>query len=97
VWLTGNALRLLERTKPGVLHTDLAACDRYGAGQVSALSVRCPTLVIVGERDIMAPPKNAQGLINALPDVKVVTLPESGHALMAEQPDMVLDALRAFL
>lgn len=97
VWLTGNALRLLERTKPGVLHTDLAACDRYGAGQESAARVRCPTLVIVGERDIMAPPKNAQGLITALPDVKVVTLPECGHALMAEQPDMVLDALRAFL
>jgi O-acetylhomoserine (thiol)-lyase len=26
-----NALRLLERAKPGVLHADLAACDRYGA------------------------------------------------------------------
>ncbi len=64
MWLTGNALRLLERTKPGVLHTDLAACDRYGAGQESAARVRCPTLVIVGERDIMAPPKNAQGLID---------------------------------
>jgi len=97
MWLTGNALRLLERTKPGVLHADLAACDRYGAGLESAARVRCPTLVILGARDLMAPPKNAQRLVNALPDVKVVTVPECGHALMAEQPDAVLDALRAFL
>ncbi len=36
-------------------------------------------------------------LIAALPDARVVTLPDCGHALMAEQPDAVLDALRAFL
>ena len=28
---------------------------------------------------------------------KLVTLPGSGHAMMAEQPDAVLDALRGFL
>jgi pimeloyl-ACP methyl ester carboxylesterase len=97
MWLTGNALRLLERTKPGVLHADLVACDRYGGGGAAAAKVRCETLVILGARDIMAPPKNAQALIAALPDAKVVTVPDCGHALMAEQPDVVLDALRAFL
>ena len=45
----------------------------------------------------MAPPKNARNLIDALPDAKVVTIPDCGHALMAEQPDVVLDALRTFL
>ena len=54
-------------------------------------------LVILGSRDIMAPPKSAQVLIAALPGARVVTLPDCGHALMAEQPDAVLDALRAFL
>jgi pimeloyl-ACP methyl ester carboxylesterase len=97
VWLTGSALRLLERTRPGVLHVDLGACNSYATGVDSAARVRCPTLVIVGARDIMAPPKNAQALIAALPDARVVTLPDCGHALMAEQPDAVLDALRAFL
>ena len=33
------------------------------------------------------------GLAGAL----VVTLPDTGHAMMAEQPDAVLDALRRFL
>ena len=97
VWLVGNALRLMERTKPGVLHADLLACHAYAGGSSAAAKFRCPVLVIIGARDIMAPPKNAQGLIAALPGPRIVTLPDCGHALMAEQPDAVLDALRAFL
>jgi pimeloyl-ACP methyl ester carboxylesterase len=97
VWLVGNALRLMERTKPGVLHADLLACHAYAGGSSAAAKFRCPVLVIIGARDIMAPPKNAQGLIAALPGPRIVTLADCGHALMAEQPDAVLDALRAFL
>ena len=97
LWLTGNALRLLERTKPGVLHADLVACNQYSAAEASAAKIRCPALAIVGARDLMAPSKNAQRLIAALPDARVVTIPDCGHAQMAEQPDAVLDALRAFL
>jgi pimeloyl-ACP methyl ester carboxylesterase len=96
-WMTGNTARLMERTPPGVLHTDLAACHRYAAGVASAARVRCPSLVIMGARDIMAPPKNAQALIAALREARTVTLPGCGHALMAEAPDAVLDALRAFV
>ena len=97
IWLTGNALRLMERNRPGVLYADLLACHTYAAGVDSAAKVRCPALVIVGTRDIMAPPRNAQGMIAALPNGRTVALPECGHAMMAEQPDAVLDALRAFL
>ncbi len=97
VWLTGNAMRLLERNKPGVLHADLLACHVYATGLDAARKVRCPTLAVVGARDIMAPPKNATDLIAALSNARVVQLPDCGHALMAEEPDAVLDALRAFL
>ena len=45
----------------------------------------------------MAPPKNAQALLAGVREPRVVTLPECGHALMTEQPDAVLDHLRAFL
>ncbi len=97
LWLAGHALRLLERAKPGVLYADLVACNQYSAAEARAATVRCRALAIVGARDLMAPAKNAQRLIAALPDAKVVTIPDCGHALMAEQPDAVLDALRAFL
>jgi pimeloyl-ACP methyl ester carboxylesterase len=45
----------------------------------------------------MAPPKNAQALIDALRQPRVVSLADTGHALTTEQPDAVLDALREFL
>ncbi len=97
VWLMGNAMRLMERTRPGVLHADLLACHAYADGVEAAAKVRCPALAIVGGRDLMAPPRNAVGVIDALPDSRVVELADCGHALMAEQPDAVLEALRAFL
>jgi pimeloyl-ACP methyl ester carboxylesterase len=97
LWLTGSGMRLLERNGPGVLYTDLAACHAYADGLDAAAAVRCPALLILGVRDLMAPPKSAQALAAALADKRVVTLPDCGHALMAEQPDAVLDALAAFL
>ena len=97
MWMTGAAMRLMERTRPGVLHADLLACHAWDGGLVAAAAVRCPSLVILGARDLMAPVKGAQALLGALSDKRVVTLPNTGHAMMAEQPDAVLDALRAFL
>ena len=94
--LLGTNLRLMERSAPGVLANDLEACNAYANGIAAASRVRCPALAIVGGRDIMAPIRNARALIDALADKEVVTLPDAGHALMAEQPGAVLDALRAF-
>lgn len=96
VWITGNAMRLMERTTPGVLYTDLAACHAYADGLQAAQRVRNPALLLLGERDIMAPRKNATVLAQTLRDSRVVTLPDCGHSMMSEQPDAVLDALRDF-
>ena len=97
VWMAGNALRLMERSRPGVLYTDLLACHRYAGGLDAAAKVACPSLLVIGERDQMAVPANAAALIEALADRRVVTLSECGHSMMAEAPDGVLDALRTFL
>jgi pimeloyl-ACP methyl ester carboxylesterase len=97
MWLVGNDLRLMERTPRGVLHTDLAACNAWRDGIEAASRVRCPTLLITAARDLMTPPRASKPLVDAIADVRVVTLPDTGHAMMAEQPDAVLDALRRFL
>ena len=94
--MTGTARRLMERMLPGVLHTDLLACHRYTDGLVAAARVRCPALLILGSRDIMAPPRNAQALIAASPQQQTLTLAGCGHALMAEEPDAVREALARF-
>ena len=97
MWMTGSALRLMERSRPGALYRDLLACRDYIGGVGAAGSVRCPALVILGQRDLMAPPANAALLIDALVHKRVVTIAGSGHSLMAEAPRAVLDALRADL
>jgi len=97
LWMTGNGLRLMERSKPGVLYADLSACHHYADGLEAARLIRSPVLLILGERDRMAPPKNTRDLVSALAEVRVVTLRETGHSLMTEGPDQVLDALREFL
>ena len=97
VWMTGNTMRLMERLKPGALYVDLRACDDYADGLAAAAAVSCPALLVLGQRDLMAPPKNAKGLTAALKDKRVVTIPACGHSVMVEAPDAVLDALRDFL
>ncbi len=97
MWMTGASMRLMERSGPGVLYNDLKACADYAGGLAAAAALRCPALVIVGARDVMAPPKGTSAMLAALPQATVVTLPDTGHAMMAEQPDAVLDALRRFL
>jgi pimeloyl-ACP methyl ester carboxylesterase len=97
LWMTGNAMRLMERSRPGALYADLAACNSYADGLAAAARVRCPALVILGQRDQMALLKNAKGLIAGFSDKSVLAIPDCGHSLMAEAPDAVLDALRGFL
>ena len=67
------------------------------AGSRRPQVVRCPVLLIAGQRDQMTPPRQAQKLIAALADKRVLTIPDCGHMLMTEAPDAVLDALRSFL
>lgn len=93
MWMTGGAIRLLERSGSGVLHNDLDACNRYLHGPESAAKVRCHAHLLIGERDIMATPVNARELRASLASLRVTVLPRCGHMLMAERPGEVLDAL----
>lgn len=97
MWMTGGGLRLVERAAPGVLHADLSACNDYVTGLDSAREVRCPTLLVLGERDAMTPARAANGLEEALPDARRAVIPRAGHQLMTERPNEVLDALAAFI
>ena len=62
-WLHGMNQRLMERVSArgeGLLfHTDFSACNAYADGLERAAAVRCPVLVVSGQRDLMTPPKAA--------------------------------------
>ena len=97
MWMIGSGVRLLERSGPGVLHTDLNACNEYRNGLDSSPLISCPVHVILGSDDRMSPVKAARPLLEALPDCKVTILENCGHMLMAERPGEVLDLLIAAL
>ncbi len=96
-WAMGGNLRLMQRQKTGVMHTDFAACNAYANGIDAAKQVRCPALLIMGKRDLMTPPRAAKEIMGALADKRSVEIAGAGHALMAEKPDEVLEALRGFV
>ena len=96
MWLTGSSLRLLERSGPGVLGNDLRACDEYTEGEARAATVKQPTLLMLGDLDMMTPPRAAKGLVAALPNAEMQIIKTCGHMLMAEQPDAILDGLIGF-
>lgn len=96
LWMTGAAIRLLERAHPDVLFTDLNACREYGEGLESAARITCPTLVLAGRADVMTPIGVAGNLVDAIPDARMKLL-DCGHLLMSEKPNEVLDELVEFI
>jgi pimeloyl-ACP methyl ester carboxylesterase len=95
-WLPGGNLALMRRMASGVLHNDLHACKTYANGLEAAKSINLPTLFIVGERDMMTPPKAASVAIDAIKHARVVRLEEAGHSMLSEAPDACLKAMWEF-
>jgi pimeloyl-ACP methyl ester carboxylesterase len=95
-WLRGGSSALMHRiqdTAEGNLFAhDFRVCDAYANGLAAAANVTCPASLIVGTRDVMTPIKATKELANALR--ATVARVDSGHALMQEAPDAVLNAMR---
>ncbi len=104
-WVAGGNRRLMQKIarQPsptggtnGVFLTDFRACNAYVNGEAAAARVACPTLLLLGAKDQMTPPKATAALRAVIPQHRLIQLANCGHALMAEQPDAVLDALFGF-
>jgi pimeloyl-ACP methyl ester carboxylesterase len=96
-WLMGETLRLMQRQKPGVMHADFSACNAYAGGAQAAAQVNCPALFVIARRDVMTPARSAQALAQSVKGSRSVMIDGSGHDVMGEKPDAVLDALVQFL
>lgn len=97
LWMMGSGMRLLERARNGVLANDLAAAGAYEGALAAAAKLECPALLLLGEGDLMTPPKGAKALAAGIAGSRTITLPCCGHMMMIEQPDRTLDALRQIL
>lgn len=59
-------------------------------------AIRCPTLVIVGDGDLLTPPERAEEIAAGIAGARLVTVPNAGHLSTLEQPRAVTAALVAF-
>ena len=95
LWLRRTALAVLAANKPGTIHAALTACNAYKDARARAADVKCPTVLVLGDDDLMTPAAKAQPLSAAIARSKTVTIANCGHFMMIERPDETLQALKA--
>ncbi|WP_409273391.1 alpha/beta fold hydrolase [Neobacillus sp. SCS-31] len=59
--------------------------------------VKCPTLVVVGENDLLTPRRFSDILVRHIPDTEYLIIPECGHVTIFEQPGSLLTAMAGFV
>jgi pimeloyl-ACP methyl ester carboxylesterase len=94
LWLRRESLAVLAGNKPDVIHGDLAACNAYKDAPARAAAVKCPTVLVLGDGDLMTPAAKAKPLAAAIAGAKTVVIPNCGHFMMVERPDETLEALK---
>jgi pimeloyl-ACP methyl ester carboxylesterase len=94
LWMHYGAQRVLEQCRPGVLFSDLAACNAYQGALAAAAKIAVPATIILGVRDMMTPAWAGKALAAALPNSRTVVLSGAGHMMMVERPDELLAALQ---
>jgi pimeloyl-ACP methyl ester carboxylesterase len=95
LWMHAGAQSVLKHGSPGVLFSDLSACNSYQNALAAGASITVPTTLILGERDMMTPTKAGKALAATIPHARTVVLPGAGHMMMVERPDELLAALRS--
>lgn len=59
--------------------------------------INAPTLVVTGEDDTTVNPARQRLLVEGIPNVRQVIIPDAGHAVPVDQPDLFNQELVAFL
>jgi pimeloyl-ACP methyl ester carboxylesterase len=60
-------------------------------------AIACPTLLICGRQDPLAPPVLHEEMASAIPGAELRIIEECGHLPPLEQPEEVTEALRRWL
>ncbi|MCL6477662.1 MAG: alpha/beta hydrolase [Peptococcaceae bacterium] len=60
-------------------------------------NIKAPTLIMVGEDDVLIPPGNSATLAERIPGARLVTFKNAGHEFIMEVPEQFLATVREFL
>ena len=83
-------------TPPGIAAASRGMARRADSGDLLS-GISRPTLVIVGEQDVLIPPSEVQAYAGRISGAQFVSIPNAGHLSNLEQPDMFLAIISSFL
>jgi 3-oxoadipate enol-lactonase len=88
--------RIISRQRPETIEADLTAMRDRPDSNAFLPEIAVPTLVVVGERDVLTPPADSEAMVSAIPDARLVAIPGAGHLTPMERPKAVAEALGEF-
>lgn len=77
---------------PAVMLNDFLCCDKFDIMD-RVHEIKLPALIICGESDVMTPVKFANYLGIKIANSRVVIVPDAGHFVFAEKPEVVNKAI----
>ena len=87
--LTGIVRQMAQETGPDAFVRQLNAIMSRPDSRPQLASIRCPTLVLVGDGDVATPPELNQEIAAGISGSKLVVVPDCGHLSTLEKPDAV--------
>jgi len=88
---------MAEETGPEAFVRQQVAIMNRPDSRPDLATVRCPTLVLVGDHDEITPPDQAAEIANGVAGARLVTVPECGHLSTLDRPQQVTQALVEWL
>lgn len=88
---------MCEETGPAAFARQQRAIMSRPDARPALAAISCPTLVLVGEEDVLTPPGLAAELAAAIPGARQAVIPGSGHLSTLERPAEVTSELEAWL
>ncbi len=84
---------MAEETGPEAFLRQQQAIIGRADSRPGLAAIACPTLMLVGDGDVLTPPAQAQEIVAGIPGARLIIVPECGHLSTLEQPQAVTQAL----
>ncbi|PSM37474.1 alpha/beta hydrolase [Streptomyces dioscori] len=91
------AERLIEATPIDVVAEFYPAFTDHDKTEALAYFADLPVLVLAGVKDLVTPSEHSESIADLLPDAELVLVPDAGHLVMLEHPEVVIDRLADLL
>ncbi|MEU6479623.1 alpha/beta hydrolase [Streptomyces sp. NPDC047017] len=91
------AERMIENTPIDVVAEFYPAFTDHDKTGALALFTDIPVLVLAGVQDLVTPSEHSEAIAGLLPDAELVLVPDAGHLVMLEHPEVVTDRLADLL